>query len=543
MRLTLLYSPGVGNDYQDQATQDIGHHEMIYAVEGHAGDWRTGNTSWEAARLNQPLIAFTTPAHDGPLKKAFSLFHLSSDHVQVVSIKKAEKSDEIVIRVKELGGSPVPDIRVTSALSLVGAREINGQEKPLGPANLQNGALSFDLAPYQLRAFALKVGAASNSALAATSSQPVPVPYDLNAVSSLQNLGEGNFDGQGHAYPKEQFPATLVSGGVTFQFGSTANGADNALRCRGQSIDLPAGTFNRAYLLAASVEGDQEGDLQVDGVSTPWTVQDWSQFIGQWDNRQWNGKIPELTYDWRYSISGLIPGYIKRAPIAWYCSHRHDAKQGNEFYQYVYCFKYGVDLPAGAKKLTLPNNDKIRVFAVSVANEPGAGVSPAAPLYDTLSNHVSDESLQATPASGSFSDEVSVTITPPLYYQAGHLHYTTDGTVPKLNSPSYIEPLVLHADTQLKASEFDSKGQPGPILSANYSVDDVSPPTVASVLSSPGGTNVTVSFSKPVRPDSALMLNHYGLAADESSGQNSEVVAMLPNIKIVSPNCLKTEQS
>ena len=65
VRLTLLYTPGVRGGYQDQATQDWGRHDFVYALEGHAGDWRQGQTQWQAARLNQPLIAFQTPAHPG----------------------------------------------------------------------------------------------------------------------------------------------------------------------------------------------------------------------------------------------------------------------------------------------------------------------------------------------------------------------------------------------------------------------------------------------------------------------------------------------
>jgi alpha-mannosidase len=55
----------------------------------------------------------------------------------------------------------------------------------------------------------------------------------------------------------------------------------------------------------------------------------------------------------------------------------------NEPYQYSYLFAYGIDLPAGAKTLTLPNNDEIRVLAVSVADE-GPLTKPAQALYDTL---------------------------------------------------------------------------------------------------------------------------------------------------------------
>jgi alpha-mannosidase len=46
---------------------------------------------------------------------------------------------------------------------------------------------------------------------------------------------------------------------------------------------------------------------------------------------------------------------------------------------------YKLQLPAGAAALTLPDNDKIRILAVTVSDE-GASALPAQPLYDTLGN-------------------------------------------------------------------------------------------------------------------------------------------------------------
>ena len=508
MRLTLLYSPGNAGSYQDQMTQDIGRHRMLYALEGHRGDWRQGNTSWEAARLNQPMLAFAAVAHPGPLGKTFSLLAASTSQVQISSIKKAEDSDEIVVRLRELSGRPAPGVRLTSSLPIEGAREINGQEMPVGPADLRNGALSFDLSPYQLRAFALKTGPLPRAQMAAISSQPLTLAYDLDAVSTAANPADGGFDGAGHTYPAEQFPAALVADGISFQFGPVADGRNNALVCRGQSLDLPAGSYNRVYLLAAA-EGDQHDEVKIDGAAAPLVVPDWSQFIGQWDERLWKGQIPELTYDWDYALAGLVPGYIKRSPVAWYASHRHDPRLGNEFYQYAYLFKCGADLPPGARKLTLPDNDKIRVFAITAANEPGAGFVPAAPLYDTFSDHVEGGSPSASPAPGKFTDFATVTLRPPLYYREGDLHYTVDGSMPKANSPIYEEPLTLSRDTELRACEIDSRGQPSRVWAGRYQVDDVNPPTVVSVSSAPLSSEVVVRFSKPVQPVSGDDVGHY----------------------------------
>ena len=111
------------------------------------------------------------------------------------------------------------------------------------------------------------------------------------------------------------------------------------------------------------------------------TIQDWGGFIGQWDDRTWSRPAKDDSYG---DYTGLAPGFIKRAPVAWFASHRHTAGGANEYYAYSYLFAYTLDVPLGAKTLTLPDNDKIRVLAVTMASEE-SGVSPAQPLYDVLS--------------------------------------------------------------------------------------------------------------------------------------------------------------
>jgi alpha-mannosidase len=69
--------------------------------------------------------------------------------------------------------------------------------------------------------------------------------------------------------------------------------------------------------------------------------------------------------------------------LGWYASHHHTAEGLNEPYQYSYLFVYSLDMPAGARTLTLPDNDKIRILSVSVVDD-NPLVTPAAPLFDTL---------------------------------------------------------------------------------------------------------------------------------------------------------------
>ena len=81
-----------------------------------------------------------------------------------------------------------------------------------------------------------------------------------------------------------------------------------------------------------------------------------------------------------FEYAGLTPGFIKRAPVAWFASHQHTADGANVPYSYSYLYAYAIDLPAGAKTITLPNNDKIRVLAITVADRIAERVARASTL-------------------------------------------------------------------------------------------------------------------------------------------------------------------
>jgi len=534
MRLTLLYTPGVRGGYQDQATQDIGRHDILYALAPHAGDWRQAGVPWTAKRLNQPLMAFQTPAHAGALGRTFSLAAVSAPQVEISALKKAEDSNEIIVRLRELTGRPVSGVRLTLAAPIISAREVNGQEAPLGPATVRNGVLTTDIHGFGLRAFALTLGKPAAHASPARS-RPVALAYDVDAVSFTRSLTDGAFDAAGRTLPGEALPATVVSDGIAFQIGPTADGAKNALSCRGQTITLPAGQ-SRVYLLAASSDGDIPARFTVGGKTYPATVQDWGGFIGQWDNRLWQGTVPELTYDWHNAPGGLTPGYVKPAEVAWFSSHRHNPQSGNEFYAYSYLFKYGFPIPAGAATLTLPDDPRIRVFAVSVAGGAHDGVVAARPLSDTLADHRAGGAAETTPtispSGGTFHDATVVTIAHPLYWRVGGLHYTLDGSAPTAASPVYTGPFTLEDVTTVRAAEIDGAGAPAMVASARLDIHDTTPPQVASGQMLPDLPQATVVFSKPLSKDTAEQAANYqfdqGFAVKSASlGPDGQVVTLM----------------
>lgn len=380
IRLTLIRTPGVGGGYPDQATQDIGHHEFFYGLAGHGADWRHGQTDWQGQRLNAPLIAFTTSRHTGDLGKSLSMVKIDNPRIRLLALKKAEQGDEWIIRLVELDGRPQPTVRISFAAPITAAREVNGQEQPVGTATVDNGAIVTSFSAYQPRTFALKLGAAPVQ-LAGVHSTPVDLHYAAAVASNNGEKAGAGFNGKGDGYPAEMLPTEITFNDVHFRLAPAKSGSPNAIVSKGQTIRLPSGHFNHLYILAAAGDGDQKAKFDVGGKSVELNIEDWGGFIGQWDDRQWSSI--DSQHDNYGEMTGLKPGYIKRADLAWYCSHHHNAAGENVAYSYSYLFAYNLDLPAAAQSLKLPDNSKIRILAMSVAEE-NPDLRAAQPLYDVL---------------------------------------------------------------------------------------------------------------------------------------------------------------
>jgi len=400
LRLTLIYTPGIGEgngkSYGDQTTQDWGNHEFVFGLAGHSGDWRQAQTDWQAQRLNQPLIAFETASHQGALGKEFSLLNVNNSRVRVLALKKAEESDEVIVRLVELDGRPQHDVRIGFAAPILAAREVNGQEQPVGQASVRGGVLDTEFGPYQPRTFALKV-ARSRVKVAGPYSQAVNLPYNISVASVDNKKSCGTFDAAGNSLPAEMLPLDISYSGIQFKLAPSGKCAPNAVAAQGQEIALPTRPVKRIYILAAA-DGEQNGTFRVGDKIVDLRIDDWGGFIGQWDTRVWQQRSeamparpgapvqpPGTTPRMRTSMvySGLSPAFIKRAPVAWFASHHHTAEGVNVPYGYSYLFAYTLDVPANAKTVTLPNNDKIRILAITASDE-GQRFSSAEPLYDVF---------------------------------------------------------------------------------------------------------------------------------------------------------------
>lgn len=550
VRITLLHTPGVRGGYPDQASQDIGHHHVVYALYGHAGDWRTARSFDQGASLNQPLIAFQADAHAGPLGKSFSLMNSSDPNVHITAVKKAEESDEIIVRLRERTGKAATGVHVAMSRPIVSAREVDGQERQIGAAKVENGQLVADVHGYGLKAYALKLGPAPAS-LPKVKSMPAKLDFDTDVISSRAKLTDGSMSAEGRSYAAEAIKPSLTAEGVQFDLGPASDGAKNALAAKGQQIKVPDGA-ERVYILAAS-DGDVSSTITLDS-SKPaaWNVQNWNGMIGQWDRRLWPEGYSEEKPG-RAQIAGLEPGYVKQDQVAWYSSHHH-TPTGTTIYEYSYIYKYAFDLPKGCKSVTLPNESKIKVFAVTFTSGGAAPATPARPLFDTLADHAQD-APRIVPAGGKFSDATDVRIEPPLYWREGAIRYTTDGSEPNAKSPVYTAGMTLSNTTTIKAAVLGADGKLGPVGSGTVEINDKTAPAVRKVQAGFRSPQVRVEFSEAVAASAAdashytiepkLAVSSVTLAADKRSAvltlekapaTGEKYQLQFSGIKDVSPN-------
>lgn len=380
IRLSLLYTPGgkVGS-YMDQHTQDWGHQEFSYGIYGHKGNWQDALTEYQGRRFNQPLRAFSATKHKGSAGRELSMLKVNTEQVDVRAIKLSEDGSSVIIRLQELLGKNADGVTVSLGNGIESAVEVNGQEQVIGDAIVSGGKLKLDMSKSQLRSFAVKLKA-PRKALDTARYAAVDLPYNIDAFSSNSEKSDGPFSGA--SMPAEQVPSEITLNGVSFDI-KAEKAKNNAVACAGQTISLPAGDYNRLYIIAAADE-DVDSTIKIGAKQVPFAVQNWTGFIGSHDVRAWDRPFKAVDYQTVGLIADIDKGFIKRDNVAWYATHHHDAEGNNATYLFSYMFEYGFDLN-GAKTITLPVDSKIKIFAVSVAEDENVA-SPLMDLYDNFDN-------------------------------------------------------------------------------------------------------------------------------------------------------------
>ena len=370
LRLTLLRTPSCKN-YEHQANMDLGPNKFTYALLPHEGGW-SEQTQMQANQLNQPLVAFVALKHAGTLGRRVAFASLNTDKVAVKVVKKAEDTDELIVRVYEWTGEDQENVRLSFPTSIVSAREVNGIEEELGEATIEGNDIVFNIGHYQPKTFAIRLQApqsfieGENVDGELSKGTPVPLSYNIDLMSydSTRGNASTNFT---FAYPAELIPDTLVADGIGFVMGPRTNGEKNVLRLSSaHTIALNRQPDeNKLYLLLAS-PSEAGAKVSVTMGEEEVTL----------DVPYYSGRAAEPP-----SCTTLTENYRKQN-IVFTSSHAHNVSdKTNQMMQMLYIYKYGVVLPEGVDEVILNSSDhKTFLFAATTAACQSDDIVPFAPL-------------------------------------------------------------------------------------------------------------------------------------------------------------------
>jgi alpha-mannosidase len=127
-----------------------------YALAPHAGDWRRAGVYRTGLEFNNPLLVRKMTSHAGTLPKTWSLLDVSPSNV-VLSALKPAKDGMTVIRVYEASGQATTGAMIKLRAKVVSANEANLMEDSGAKAQVRQNTLQFDLHPFEIKTFKLRL--------------------------------------------------------------------------------------------------------------------------------------------------------------------------------------------------------------------------------------------------------------------------------------------------------------------------------------------------------------------------------------------------
>ena len=138
MRISLLRAPKVPDP-----EADMGRHQFAYAVMPHAGGWRDAGVVGEAARFETPLRWAPGAAEPG------SLFSVDDPNLVLDTVKRAEDSDALVLRLYEAHGAR-GTARLRVGVPFTGAVSCNLLEDPGEPLETDGDEIVVAYRPHEI---------------------------------------------------------------------------------------------------------------------------------------------------------------------------------------------------------------------------------------------------------------------------------------------------------------------------------------------------------------------------------------------------------
>ena len=147
------YEPGVSSDLG----LELGVKRTFdYALLPHEGDWRSAQIYRAGWEFNNPLLIRKVSVHAGSFPKRWGLLQVSQPDV-VVSALKPGQAGSVALRVYEAAGLPSSGVKIELNAGILSAREVSLLEDRGADLKFLDDTLQFDLGPYQIKTFSLKM--------------------------------------------------------------------------------------------------------------------------------------------------------------------------------------------------------------------------------------------------------------------------------------------------------------------------------------------------------------------------------------------------
>jgi len=145
--LNLLRSTG----YPDTVA-DIGKHEFTYSLFPHVGDYIEGKVVKAGYELNMPLELINASGKD---KANASLVTVDSEHVIVETVKKAEDTKDIIVRLYECHSTKAKT-KISFGFDVKSAATVDLMESNLSDLKVKNNSVTVELNPFEIYTIRLK---------------------------------------------------------------------------------------------------------------------------------------------------------------------------------------------------------------------------------------------------------------------------------------------------------------------------------------------------------------------------------------------------
>lgn len=347
LRITCLHTPtGAFTKQARQDLLDIGRNNFAFGIFSHEGGFANG-TQRQSEIFQKPLIAYQTSSRrEGSLESGYSFLKINNENAILRCCKLAEDGDGIIVRVNEGSGEALKNVELTFAARILEASECLANEQAIKKADSKSKKLKFDLAPYGIKTFRIKLEAPDKKGR--ENFKKLDLEYNSKGFTKNESMRNVILQGSGCSLPAELCPQGFTAGGVSFRMPDTQASSD-VMVARGQTIDLPK-SMTKLYIAAASTLGDRDATFYLGGREKQIKIAAMTEHYGNWD------------------MAGLnIKAAHKNAPIAFEFTHTHHP-EGDIPNGKAYFYLYEIDI-RNAKTLTLPEDNRIIILAMTAVKK------------------------------------------------------------------------------------------------------------------------------------------------------------------------------